>query len=133
MGLVCEVEERQIHAVVGVAGSAPAYLFLIIEAMADGGVRAGLPRDVALRMAAQSVMGAGKLVLQTGEHPGELKLGCVEDWQAGWRHIVHAATSGDAGLSLGARRTRCARPAGRRLKLWRRSRMRGSGGRCWRP
>lgn len=74
LGVACEVEERLIHAVIGVAGSAPAYLFLAIEALADGGVRAGLPRDVAQRMAAQTVVGAGRMVLESGEHPGMLKV-----------------------------------------------------------
>jgi len=60
-------------AVVGVSGSGPAYVFLFIEALADGGVREGLPRDVALKLAAQTVIGAGKLLVESQKHPGELK------------------------------------------------------------
>jgi pyrroline-5-carboxylate reductase len=60
-------------AVTGVSGSGPAYVMLVIEAMADGGVRAGLPRATALRLAAQTVRGAAALLLSTEKHPGELK------------------------------------------------------------
>ena len=59
--------------VTGLSGSGPAYIYLVIEAMADGGVLAGLPRDVALQLAAQTVIGAGKTYLETRKHPGELK------------------------------------------------------------
>jgi pyrroline-5-carboxylate reductase len=73
VGRCVEVTEPQIDAVIGVAGSAPAYFYLIVEALTDGGVRAGLPRDVARTLAAQTMLGAAKMVLETGEHPMALK------------------------------------------------------------
>ena len=60
-------------AVTGLSGSGPAYGFMLVEALADGGVRAGLPRPVAQALAAQTVKGAAAMVLETGKHPGELK------------------------------------------------------------
>ncbi|MEN6473317.1 MAG: pyrroline-5-carboxylate reductase [Syntrophaceae bacterium] len=73
IGICLELDERLINAVTGLSGSGPAYGFLFIEALADGGVRAGLPRDVALKLAAATVKGAAALVLSTGRHPGDLK------------------------------------------------------------
>lgn len=73
VGLVLEVKEKLLDAVTGVSGSGPAYAFLMIEALADGGVAAGLPRDVAQKLAAQTLLGAAKMVLETGLHPGALK------------------------------------------------------------
>lgn len=67
------VEERLMDAVGAVSGSSPAYVFLFIEAMADAGVAAGMPRAQAYAFAAQAVYGSAKLVLETGRHPGELK------------------------------------------------------------
>lgn len=67
------VEERLMDAVVCVSGSSPAFVYLFIEALADSGVKYGLPRDTAYRMAAQAVAGSAKMVLETGEHPGRLK------------------------------------------------------------
>lgn len=67
------VRESLMDAVTGLSGSGPAYAFLIIEALADAGVREGLPRDVALTLAAQTLRGAAEMVLTTGEHPGVLK------------------------------------------------------------
>lgn len=72
-GTVWEVPERMMDAVVGVSGSSPAYVFMFIEAMADAAVLAGMPRKQAYAMAAQSVLGSAKMVLETGMHPGELK------------------------------------------------------------
>lgn len=67
------VPEAMIDAVVGVSGSSPAYVYLFIEAMADAAVADGMPRAQAYKFAAQSVLGAAKMVLETGEHPGALK------------------------------------------------------------
>jgi len=67
------MQEPLLDAVTGLSGSGPAYMFLAIEAMADGGVFAGLPRDVAIKLAAQTMFGAAKMVLDTGLHPGQLK------------------------------------------------------------
>jgi pyrroline-5-carboxylate reductase len=73
VGTVVVVDESLMDAVTGLSGSGPAYAFLIIEALSDAGVKMGLPRDVALALAAQTLRGAARLVLETGRHPGELK------------------------------------------------------------
>ncbi len=73
VGKVVELEEKHIDAVTGLSGSGPAYVFVMIEALADGGVKMGLPRNIALKLAAQTVLGSAKMLIETGMHPGELK------------------------------------------------------------
>lgn len=73
VGIVEQVPDDLMHAVTGVAGSSPAYVYLVIEALSDGGVAHGLPRETATKLAAQAVLGAAKMVLETGQHPGALK------------------------------------------------------------
>lgn len=73
VGVAFPVREGLLDAVTGLSGSGPAYGYLMIEALSDGGVAAGLPRDVATRLAAQTLLGAARMVLETGLHPGALK------------------------------------------------------------
>ena len=72
-GIGLPVEEKYLDAVTGLSGSGPAYVFLFMEALADGGVQVGLARDVALKLAMQTVYGAARMALEAGKHLGELK------------------------------------------------------------
>lgn len=73
VGISFHLPEKMLDAVTGLSGSGPAYIFLILEALSDGGVAMGLPRDISLKLAIQTVLGAAKLARETGKHPGELK------------------------------------------------------------
>ncbi len=70
----CErISENLMDAIPAISGSSPAYVYMMIEAMADGGVKQGIPRDQAYKLAAQAILGAAKMVVETGRHPGALK------------------------------------------------------------
>ena len=73
VGLAVEITEDQMDTITGLAGSSPAFLYMIIDAMADAGVLNGIPRKDAIRLAAQSMLGSAKMVLETGKHPDQLR------------------------------------------------------------
>lgn len=73
VGRVVRLDEKHFNAVTGLSASGPAFIYIVIEALADGGVKLGLPRHTAIELAAQAVHGAASMVLQTGEHPALLK------------------------------------------------------------
>jgi pyrroline-5-carboxylate reductase len=102
VGLVVEVDEGKMDAVTGLSGSGPAFVFMMIESLAEGGVLMGLSRDTALSLAAQTVLGAASMVMETGEHPAILRErvtspggttaeGLLTLERGGFRHLISAA------------------------------------------
>ena len=85
LGRTLSLDERHFDAVTGLSASGPAFLYVVIESLADGGVKMGLPRSIAIELAAQTCLGAARMVLETGEHPALLKdavttpAGCTVD------------------------------------------------------
>lgn len=85
VGRTVQVDEKHLDAVTGLSGSGPAFIYIILEALAEAGVKVGLPRDIATLLAAQTTYGAARMVLETGEHPALLKdavttpAGCTAD------------------------------------------------------
>jgi pyrroline-5-carboxylate reductase len=73
VGRTVVVDEKHMDAITGLSASGPAYIYVVIESLAEAGVKVGLPRDVATQLAAQTVVGAGAMVLETAEHPAKLK------------------------------------------------------------
>jgi pyrroline-5-carboxylate reductase len=73
LGLVRRLDEKYLNLATGLVGSGPAYIYLIVDALADAGLRLGLPKDVSTVLAAQTTLGAAKMVIETGEHPAKLK------------------------------------------------------------
>lgn len=88
IGTCEEVTEGLMDPITGLSGSGPAYVYILIESLADGAVKMGVPRDMAYRIASQTVLGAGHLVHDSGRHPGQLK----DD-------VTSPASSASAGLS----------------------------------
>ena len=73
VGRTVVVDEKHLDAITGLSASGPAFIYIVIESLAEGGVKVGLPRDLATELAAQTVLGSGAMVLETGEHPARLK------------------------------------------------------------
>lgn len=73
VGETIRVDEKHMDAVTGLSASGPAYIFMILESLAEGGVKVGLPREIAMKLAGQTVLGSAKMMLETGDHPALLK------------------------------------------------------------
>jgi len=102
IGYCTTLPERYLDAVTGLSGSGPAYVFMAIESMADGGVKMGLPRDIALQLAAHTIMGAAKMILETGDHPGQLKDAVCSPGGTTIAAVHHLETSGFRAALIGA-------------------------------
>ncbi len=111
IGRAVIAEERHFDGITGLSASGPAFIYMVIESMAEGGVRIGLPRELALELAAQTVVGAGRMVLETREHPAKLKdavttpAGCTVDGllelEAGGLRVALIKAVGRAALRAG--------------------------------
>jgi len=110
-GIGLQVPEKLLDAVTGLSGSGPAYVFEFIQALADGGVAEGLPRDIALQLAAQTVLGAAAMVLETGTHPAVLKDQVTSPGGTTSRGLEKLAEKGFSGTVLQAVRAASSRSA----------------------
>lgn len=109
VGIALQLSESYLDAVTAVSGSGPAYVFEFIQAMADGGVAEGLPRDIALKLAAQTVLGAAEMVLKTGAHPQLLKDNVTSPAGTTSRALEVMAARGFAGIVMQSVRAAAAR------------------------
>ncbi|XP_020503826.1 pyrroline-5-carboxylate reductase 1a [Labrus bergylta] len=109
VGYCTEVEEDLIDAVTGLSGSGPAYAFTAVDALADGGVKMGLPRRLAVRLGAQALLGAARMLLDSDQHPGQLKDNVCSPGGA-TIHALHVMESGGfRSLLINAVETSCVR------------------------
>jgi len=102
VGYCTSLEERYLDAVTGLSGSGPAYVFMAIEALSDGGVKMGLPRDIAQQLAAHTLIGAARMVLESGEHPGALKDAVCSPGGTTITAVHHLETTGFRASLIGA-------------------------------
>ncbi|WP_027390266.1 pyrroline-5-carboxylate reductase [Chrysiogenes arsenatis] len=109
VGLVFEVEESQLDAVTALSGSGPGYLCLVVEALSDAGVKLGLPRQLAQTLAAQTVYGTGKMILETGEHPALLREKVTSPGGTTIAGLAALEAAGVRSAFIAAAETACAR------------------------
>lgn len=110
VGIAHQVQEKLLDPVTALSGSGPAYVFLVIEALADGAVKEGMPRDLAYQLAAQTVLGAGHLVMETGQHPAKLRDDVTSpagSTAAGLAHLEKCAVRSAMAGAVAAATRRC--------------------------